>query len=410
MKISEDLTKEQLINDLAKLRQRINELEKIEEDKLRYVEELNKAKAMFEGLFEFAPDAIVIVDREGRIVQLNKQAEKLFGYTREELLGADHDMLVPERFKEEHLENRREYMSDPRTRHMGTGMDLHGRRKDGSEFPVDIALGHMQIGTDIVVLAVVRDFTERKKWEKEIREVNEHLQRRTRELERANKDMESFSHSASHDLREPLMIIDGFSRILLKKYGKEFDDHGKEMLSLITETAEKMNQLINDLLSFARISAKGVVKSDIDLRGLAQEVFEEMKPTMVGRRVKLDMKDLPVAWGDPSMIRQVLVNLLSNALKFSRSKEKAKIEIGGSVEEGENVYYIKDNGIGFNNEQGEVLFGHFKRLHPMEKFEGTGLGLAIVKRIIEKHGGRVCAEGKPDEGAKFYFTLPGKAG
>ena len=171
MKTPEDLSKEQLINDLIKLRSRVNELQKIEKDKKKYEEELSQTKAMFEGLFEFAPDAIVVVNREGRIVQVNKQAERLFGYAREELLNADHDILVPERFRNKHLENRRGYMAKPHVRHMGTGMELHGRKKDGSEFPVDIALGPLQRKKDIVVLAVVRDFTERKKAQEEL----EHL-------------------------------------------------------------------------------------------------------------------------------------------------------------------------------------------------------------------------------------------
>jgi PAS domain S-box-containing protein len=410
LKIPANLSKEQLINDLVKLRQRVDELEKIKEEKKKYLEELHKAKAMFEGLFEFAPDAIVVVGRGGRIVQANKQAERLFGYTRKELLNADHDMLVPQRFREKHLGDRNTYMAKPRTRGMGTGRELYGRRKDGSEFPVDIALGPMKQNKESVVLAVVRDVTERKKWEDAIRELSKDAQLRARELERAYEDMKSFSYSVSHDLREPVMIIDGFSRALLKKYGSDLDDNGKEMLFLISETSEKMSRLITDLLSFARISARDVVKFDVDLRDLAQDVFKQMKPAIVGRQVKFDAKALPAAWGDPSLMRQVLVNLLSNALKFTRPREKAQIEIGGSVGEGETVYYIKDNGIGFSGEQGKKLFDYFKRLNPMDQFEGTGLGLAIVKRIIEKHGGRVWAEGKPEEGAKFYFALPVKAG
>jgi len=203
------------------------------------------------------------------------------------------------------------------------------------------------------------------------------------------------------------MIIDGFSRILLKKQGDKLDDDGKEMLSVVRTTAEKMNRLINDLLSFARLSTKAVLKSDIDMRALLQNVFDDMHSTIADRNVQLDMKDLPVAWGDPTMIRQVWVNLLSNALKFTRPRKQAKIEIGGTEEGEEIVYYIKDNGVGFNDEQGKRLFGFFERLKK-EEFEGTGIGLVIVKRIVEKHGGRVWAEGKPDAGATFFFCLPGR--
>jgi two-component system sensor kinase len=203
------------------------------------------------------------------------------------------------------------------------------------------------------------------------------------------------------------MIIDGFSRILLNKHGDKLDDDGKEMLSIIRETAEKMTRLINDLFAFARLSAKAVLKSDIDMQALIQNVFDDMHSTIAGRNVQLDMKALPVTWGDSSMIRQVWVNLLSNALKFTRPRKKAKIEIGGAEEGGEIVYYIRDNGIGFSIEQGKRLFGFFERLQK-EQFEGTGIGLVIIKRIIEKHGGRVWAEGKPEAGATFFFSLPGR--
>ena len=238
--------------------------------------------------------------------------------------------------------------------------------------------------------------------------LNQELKLRAEKLEAAYQDMESFSYSASHDLRAPLMIIDGFSRILLKKQGDKLDDEGKEMLSVVRTTAEKMNRLINDLLAFARLSTKAVLKSDIDMRAFLQNVFDDMHSTIAGRNVQLDMKDLPVAWGDPTMIRQVWVNLLSNAVKFTRPRKKAKIEIGGTKEGEEIVYYIKDNGVGFSSEHGKRLFGFFERLQHEEKFEGTGVGLVIVKRIIEKHGGRVWAEGKPDAGATFFFCLPGR--
>ena len=409
LKIPDNLSKEQLINDLIKLRQRVDELEKIKEDKERYAEELNKTKAMFEGLFEFAPDAIVVVDHGGRIVQANKQAERLFGYPREELLDADHDMLVPERFRDKHLENRNTYMSAPRVRRMGTGMELYGRKKDGSEFPVDIALGPMQMGKDLVVLAVVRDFTEQKKWEKKIKELNESVHLRSQELERAYEDMKSYSYSVSHDLREPLVIIDWYSGSLMKKYGQTLDDSGREMLTTIKTTSGKMTQLIDALLSFSSISTKDVMKSDIDMLALTRNVLDDMKPTIGNRKVEFQIGDLPAAWADPFMMRQVLVNLLSNAIKYSRMKKKAVIEISGSLQGDEIVYSVKDNGSGFDMHLSDKLFGFFQRMHSSKDIEGIGIGLVIVKNIISKQGGRVWAEGWPDKGATFYFSLPKKA-
>ena len=256
----------------------------------------------------------------------------------------------------------------------------------------------------------------RKKEEADQRRYREHLEEtvneRTAELEQANKqlaesykDMESFSYSASHDLREPLIVIEGFARNLMKKHAARLDDDGKEMLSVIVEKTGRMTRLINDLLSFSRASTTGIQRSDIDMEALSREVIEEMTAGTGDRKVRFEHRNLPVAWGDSSMIRQVLVNLLSNALKYTRPMEVATIEIGGTENGEENIYYVKDNGIGFDAEHADTLFNLFKRLPSSREFEGTGIGLVITKKIIEKHGGRIWAEGKADEGATFYFSL-----
>jgi light-regulated signal transduction histidine kinase (bacteriophytochrome) len=242
--------------------------------------------------------------------------------------------------------------------------------------------------------------------EEMVRQRTAELEAANRELEASYKDMESFSYSASHDLREPLVIIDWFSKRLLKQYGPLLDANGKEMLSTIKDTSEKMEQLTNDLLSFARMSTKNVQKSEIDMTTLVKDVFEGMKSMVGERNVRLEIKALPPAFGDPSMIRQVLVNLLSNAIKYTRPRELARIEVGGEEREEEHRYYVRDNGIGFSGEQADRLFGFFQRLHEGKGIEGTGIGLMIIKRILEKHCGTVRAEGKIDEGATFHFSLP----
>jgi len=243
--------------------------------------------------------------------------------------------------------------------------------------------------------------------------LEEMVSRRTAELEAANKeleasykDMESFSYSASHDLREPLVIIDWFSKKLLKQYGSTLDANGREMLETVRDTSERMEQLINDLLSFARMTTRNVQQAEIDMATLVKEVFEGMKSLAGERNVRLEIKDLPPAFGDAPMIRQVLVNLLSNAIKYTRPREIARIEVGGEELGKEHLYYVRDNGIGFSREQADKLFGFFQRLHEGRGIEGTGIGLMIIKRIIEKHCGFVRAEGKIDEGATFYFSLP----
>ncbi len=237
--------------------------------------------------------------------------------------------------------------------------------------------------------------------------INE-LRDRESKLESANKDLEMFSSAASHDLRSPLIPIEAFSRILLKEYADRLDDKARDLLTRIGESAKRMSQLIVDLLSFYRVREKDIRKVEIDMEALSRETFEELRPLMGEREVQIRVLPLPAAYGDSSTIRQVLTNLLSNAIKFTRAVKTATIEVGGHTEKNENIYYVKDNGLGFDMQLVARLFCVFQRIHSEERFEGTGIGLASVKKIIEKHGGRVWAEGKPGKGAAFYFSLPVK--
>ena len=250
------------------------------------------------------------------------------------------------------------------------------------------------------------EINERKRAEKEIRKLNEDLERRTIELEAANKEMEAFSYSVSHDLRTPLIVIVGFSRKLLVEHSGHLDPKGQHYLNIIRGSAQNMYQLIDDLLGFFHLGRQKIDLSSIDMGGLAKVLFEELKNIAPERMLRLNIKPLPPCWGDQAMIRQVFMNLLSNAIKFTRCKETGVIEIGGWIQNGENIYYVRDNGAGFDMEKANKLFGVFERLHNPEEFEGTGVGLALVQRIIHRHGGRVWAEGKVNEGAAFYFSLP----
>ncbi len=250
--------------------------------------------------------------------------------------------------------------------------------------------------------------------EEEIRKINEELEKRvierTRQLEVVNQELEAFSYSVSHDLRAPLRAIDGFSRILFEDFSDKIDDEGRRLLSVIRKNTQNMGQLIDDLLSFSRLGRQEIKLSEINMSELARIIFEEVKPNDPAQNPKLEIHSLPLAYGDRAMIKQVFANLLSNALKFSRKKEESIIEVGGRIEGKENLYYVKDNGVGFDMNYVDKLFGVFQRLHSQGEFEGTGVGLALVKRIIHRHGGRVWAEGKVGEGATFYFTLPGEGG
>src|SRR3990172_7823206 len=249
-----------------------------------------------------------------------------------------------------------------------------------------------------------------KQSKEEISRINEELEnrvlQRTAELSAANKELDSFSYSVSHDLRAPLRGIDGFSHILLEDYSDKLDEEGKRLLNLIRGKTQRMGQLIEALLAFSRLVRQQIELTEIAMGELAKVVFDELKANTPQQMMQFKINTLPAARGDRSMIRQVFANLLSNAIKFTRRKENAIIEVNGWVEANENLYYVKDNGVGFDMQYVNKLFGVFQRLHSVEEFEGTGVGLAIVERIIRRHGGRVWAEGKVDESATFYFTIP----
>ncbi len=237
-------------------------------------------------------------------------------------------------------------------------------------------------------------------------EVKELAATRAVQLEAANKELEAFSFSVSHDLRAPLRAISGFSMILLEDYGDKLDAEGKRLLNVVRDNVARMEQLIEDILHFSRAGRLEIKVVEVDLEALAHAVLDDLRTASGSGSLQVTIGHLPSVRGDRAMMRQVFANLLSNAIKFSRIRDVPRIEVGGSVTGNEAVYFVKDNGAGFDMQYADKLFGVFQRLHTVEEFEGTGIGLAIVKRIITRHGGRVWAEGKVNEGATFYFALP----
>jgi PAS domain S-box-containing protein len=528
--------------------------------KERAVTELRNSKLMFERLFENAPDATILVNKAGKIVRANAQAEPLFRAPRAEVVGLEVEELMPERYRERHREHLLRYFANPQPRVMGVGLELLGLRRDGTEFPVDIMLSPVETDKGLKTLAVVRDITDRKRIERmhlqfralfesvpgsylvlkpdltiaavsdayltatmtkreeiigrplfevfpdnpekkdangvsnlraSLRRVLEtkaadtmaiqkydvrrpdgifeerywspvnspvigadgeveylvhrvedvtdfvkqkqqpgmtsdegKLQTRLEQMEAevfrssheiqsanerlrvANEELESFSYSVSHDLRAPLRHIDGFVNRLEKIPAVLADENGRRFLGIISQSARHMGNLIDDLLVFSRMGRVEMRASKVNLELMVNDVIAGLTEETRQRNIVFNVHDLFTIQADPQMLHQVFANLIGNAVKYTRTRERAEIEVTGTQTPEEYIVSVRDNGVGFDMEYAHKLFGVFQRLHRSEEFEGTGIGLANVRRIIQRHGGRTWAEGKINEGATLHFSLP----
>ena len=378
----------------------ITEQRQIEKD-------LIESERRFRDLATLLPQVIFEVDLNGRITYVNESAYQIFGYNPGELEKGItiFQIIVPEEH-EQALRNLEESIEGKKTE----GAEYNMVRKDGSNLNAMVYSSPiMSEGAVAGIRGILVDITQLKKVEDDIRRLNEELEmrvtERTRDLEMANRELDSFSYSVSHDLRAPLRAIDGFSMILLQEYGKNLPKEIVSYLEKIRENTGRMGVLIDDLLNFSRMSRLPLNRFLVDPSSIVREAYEEFRLETTGRQIDLMIKEMPTCSADPALLNHVYTNLLSNALKFTRGRDVARIEVGSYVKDKTTVYYVKDNGIGFDMKYANKLFGVFQRIHDDPSIEGTGVGLAIVERIIHRHGGRVWAESVQGEGTTFFFTL-----
>ena len=361
---------------------------------------LKTREASLQAMLEAAPDAILIIRPTGLIAWANVQAERLFGYPREALLGEPVERLIPERFANQHLAHRQQYLAAPRTRSMGQGLELYARTQDGQEIPVDVSLSVVDMETQLV-MAAVRDARERKQAELAAKAMAE--------LERSNQDLELFAYMASHDLQEPLRMVASYVQLLAKRYKGRLDSDADEFIGYAVDGASRMQKMINDLLAYSRLRHGAVRWAPVNLESVLQQSLTNVNAALRESGAQVTYDPLPIVSADGSLLTQLFQNLLSNAVKFRNS---APLRVHVSAERAGAGWRIgiRDNGIGIAPEHQERIFKLLQRLHPHHERPGSGIGLAICKKIMDYHGGKLWVESQLGHGATFYFTLPHSSG
>ncbi|MCI0343588.1 MAG: PAS domain S-box protein [Planctomycetales bacterium] len=361
---------------------------------------LARAEERARAIVETSHEAFVAINAEGRITQWNRAAEATFGWAAPEALGRVlAETIVPPRLRTAHREGLARFLATGEGPVVGRRIEMEGLHRDGREFPVELTITALRAGDSWVFNAFLHDISERKRAQRAI-------EGKSAELEAANRELEAFTYSVSHDLRAPLRAVEGFASILEKDFAPRLDGEGLRLLGVVRKNALRMSALIEDLLALSRLGRQALELVPLDMAALAREAAAEATAAAPGRPIRVEVGDLPSARGDRSLVLQVWQNLLANAVKFTCGRDPAVVEVTGRASDSEVVYSVRDNGAGFDMRYAEKLFGVFQRLHTQEEFEGTGVGLAIVQRIAHRHGGRVFAEGRPGEGATVGFALP----
>jgi len=372
---------------------------------------LTRSDALRAALLESALDCVITMDADGNIADFNPAAERTFGYRQCDVIGQPLcDIIIPPDLRDAHRAGLAAYHRDGRERVLNRRLEMRGMRADGSEFPAALTIVATRHDGVVFFTAHLRDLSDQKQAEENLLRLNAELEdrvrRRTVQLQAAIDELEAFSYSVSHDLRAPLRSIAGFSQALLEDAGTTLPADAKEDLARIRAATQRMGHLIDDLLSLAMLSRAPLTREPIDLSDLATRILGELGAQSPHRSVAGTVAANMTAAGDPRLLRVVLENLLTNAWKFTSRREHACIEVGYTDREDvATVFYVRDNGVGFDPRYADKLFGPFQRLHHVRDFPGTGIGLATVRRIVQRHGGRVWAESHVGQGACFFFTL-----
>jgi PAS domain S-box-containing protein len=389
--------------------ERQSELQQEIEERMRIDQALRESEEKFRGIFDNANDAIYLWEVKsdgsvGKNLAVNAVACQMLGYTKEEFA----QLTIADINPPEAAQIRQEILNELRDTSHATFEIIH-LKKSGEKIPVEISTHHFTLRDQPVFLSVVRDISRRKRAEEEIRNLNEELEirveERTAELAALNRELESFSYSVSHDLRAPLRAIKGFSQILSEEYAANLEEEAQQYHQRIQTAVGQMDRLIEDILNLSKLGRQDLAKEEFEISLVAQRISHQFEMAEGDRQIDFQISKCPPVVADQALVEVLLHNLVSNAIKFTKDKEKAVIVFGCEIIDGEEVFFVKDNGVGFDMEYSEKIFQPFQRLHNNEQYQGTGIGLALVQQIVQRHGGNVWVEAAIDQGATFFFTL-----
>lgn len=368
-------------------------------DQMRFDDLLSESNSLLSQFLEFSPDATLVFDNQRTIVFANSQAAKLFRYEDESLVGQTLHQLIPDRYHPSHAKHESAYMRHPDKRPMGRAgeSDLVARRRDESEFPVDISLSPLKTDVGTWIVAAVRDITARKEAEEKVRKY-------AAELERSNKELESFAHVAAHDLGAPLRRVGMVGHMIRDEYFAKLDESGREFLDILVDSVREMEKLIKELLAHSKVGAQSLQFKDVEVKEAIESALLDFADLIEKYRISIEYESLPTIQADPVSFGRLIENLIGNAIHY-RADRPLVIRIDVQQQDGKWNFRFTDNGIGIDPQYHESIFQIFKRLHG-DRIPGTGIGLATCKKIVELHGGTIGVESEPDQGSTFHFTIP----